>query len=628
MVPSRYKPEGKTELTESCKFPSEKLSWKVTPRGITLEFPLGETEEFFGFGLQMKGFACRHTKKVIRSNADPVANTGDAHAAVPFFVSTAGYGVCVDSLRSVEFYCGYPHRCREEEESYEVKASFEGLYDAKKTAWEEYMMIHVPVAKGVTLYVFEGDTITDVVAEYNRFSGGGCLPPLWGLGNTYRCYTKYTQDQVLETACSFRKAKIPVSCIGLEPGWQTHTYSCSYRVNEEQFPNFKKLVGDLKAEHMELNLWEHAFTHPSSPIYEELKPCSGDVPVWNGLVPDFSLREATDIFAGYHEKSFTSLGVSGFKLDECDGSDYTGSWTYPNSAQFPSGLDGEQMHNCFGILYQQAVLKALGNTRTYSQVRNSGAFAASYPFVLYSDLYDHKDFIRALCTSGLSGLLWCPELREGKSKEDLLRRLQTVVFSALSMVNAWYIDGVPWEQLGCREEAAELLRLRMRLVPYLYSAFYLYRETGKPPVRPLVADYSGDPATYRCDDQYLLGDVFLVAPMVAGEEERKVYLPQGGWYDFWTNEKLEPGEHTVRTGNIPVFVKEGSLLPLAEPASYLGEDTVFELELRKYGMGGSALLVEDDGVTRNVPVTLFTVDGSEKELPSKRYHIKSVTEIL
>ena len=78
MVPSRYKPEGKTELTESCKFPSEKLSWKVTPRGITLEFPLGETEEFFGFGLQMKGFACRHTKKVIRSNADPVAKIGRA----------------------------------------------------------------------------------------------------------------------------------------------------------------------------------------------------------------------------------------------------------------------------------------------------------------------------------------------------------------------------------------------------------------------------------------------------------------------------------------------------------------------------------------------------------------------
>ena len=48
LVPSRYKPEGKTELTESCKFPSEKLSWKVTPRGITLEFPLGETEELLG----------------------------------------------------------------------------------------------------------------------------------------------------------------------------------------------------------------------------------------------------------------------------------------------------------------------------------------------------------------------------------------------------------------------------------------------------------------------------------------------------------------------------------------------------------------------------------------------------
>lgn len=628
-VPSLYKPESLLDAGGECrKFPEKKLAWRVTPRGIVLEFPLSEGEELFGFGLQLKGFACRHTKKVLRSNADPVANTGDSHAPVPFFVSTAGYGVCVDTLRMAEFYCGYPRQCREGQDAYAPVDSTEELYAAKETAAEEYMIISVPVAQGVTLTIFEGETITEVVSQYNLYSGGGCLPPLWGLGNTYRCYTKYNANQILETAGYFREEGLPVSCIGLEPGWQTHAYSCSFRVNEELYPDFKGMVGELRREHFHLNLWEHAFTHPSSPLYRELKPYSGDLPVWNGLVPDFALEEASERFAAYHRREFVEAGVTGFKLDECDGSDYTGSWTYPNCSEFPSGLDGEQMHQCFGVLYQQAMLRALGSQRTYSQVRNSGAYAASYPFVLYSDLYDHKDFIRGVCTSGLSGLLWCPELREGKTKEDLIRRLQTVVFSSLSMINGWYIDGIPWEQLDCREEARELLCMRMRLVPYLYSAFYTYHTTGKPPVRPLVSDYTEDRNTYGCDDQYLLGDCLLVAPMVAGEEERQVYLPQGEWYDFWTEERVEAGFHRVRTEKIPVFVKSGSLLPLAEPLPYADGETVFDLELRRYGRGGKAILVEDDGDTIGAKAEIHELDGTERELPGSRYRIRSVREIL
>src|SRR5207244_4842647 len=120
---------------------------------------------------------------------------------------------------------------------------------------------------------------------------------------------------------------------------------------------------------------------------------------------------------------------------------YAGGWAFPNLSTFPSGCDGEQMHALFGLRYQHALLEQFNkrNRPTYGLVRSSGALAAPYPFVLYSDLYDHRQFIRGLVTSSFSGLLWCPEVRDAKTPGDLIRRLQSVVFSPLAMINAWSI---------------------------------------------------------------------------------------------------------------------------------------------------------------------------------------------
>ncbi|MFV0400602.1 MAG: TIM-barrel domain-containing protein [Oscillospiraceae bacterium] len=595
-VPSLYKQLGEELITEPKNFDPESISFRETPVGFLLEFPLTAEEELYGFGLQLKGFRCKHKKKVVRSNADPVADTGDSHAPVPFFVSTRGYGICVDTLRNATFYCGYTKSGGAvQQKTSAINDNTGDLYAVRQQESATTMIIDIPVAKGADLYVFEADTITEVVAAYNRFSGGGCQPALWGLGVTYRCYTKYGEAEVLEAARYFRENQIPCDCIGLEPGWQTQTYSCSFAVSRERFPHFEEMVGELRENGFQINLWEHAFTHPTSPIHEAMEPLSGEYLVWGGLVPDFALPEARRRFAEYHRETFVDKGIHAFKLDECDGSDYTGGWSYPDCTAFPSGLDGEQMHHLYGTLYQQAILEALGENRTLSQVRNAGAFAAPYPFVLYSDLYDHADFIRGVCTSGLSGLLWTPELREGANAKDLLRRLQTLVFSAQCLINAWYIDGFPWEQFGCREQVRELLELRMSLVPYLYSAFRRYRTEGIAPIRPLVSDYSSDAETYSRDDAYLFGDSLLVAPLTAAQDSREVYLPAHGWYDFWTGEHLPAGRHTVSGEQIPVFVKENCILPLAKPVQSISPETVFELTLRTYGHGGEFHLEEQIG---------------------------------
>lgn len=236
--------------------------------------------------------------------------------------------------------------------------------------------------------------------------------------------------------------------LGLEPGWHSHSYSCTYKWSN-LFPHPQEMIDDMTAQGYKLNLWEHVYVYPKAPFYEKLVPYSGDYEVWNGLVPDFATKEACQLFEDYHRDTFVKQGIAGFKLDECDNSDYNPSnWAFPDSTEFPSGMDGEQMHMTIGTLYQNLIYRIYQqeNRRTYSQVRSSGALAASLPFVLYSDLYDHKQFIRGVVNAGFSGLLWCPEVRDCANGDDLLRRLQTVVFSGHALINSWRIPSPPWKQ--------------------------------------------------------------------------------------------------------------------------------------------------------------------------------------
>lgn len=538
------------------KYDLSKIQFKTTKRGCLLEFPLEYGEEVFGFGLQLKGFNHKGHKLCLRTNSDPVSYTGDSHAPVPFFVTNMGYGMYFDTARYIEVYCGYgKNKNRTPKENNVVIASAEDLYEKNELKETTVMTVEVPVAKGIDVYIFEGQSICDIVSEYNMFSGGGCDAPEWGLGVWYRCNAKFTGEQVIKTAKYFREKDIPCDVLGLEPGWQSSSYSCSYVWDKERFSNYNEVIQYLLDNNYHINLWEHAFIGATSPIYKKMTEYSGDYEVWQGLVPDFSIPESQQIFAQYHKTMLIDKGIDGFKLDECDNSDYVSDWSFPNCAEFPGGMDGEQYHSMFGILYMQTILKALDGKPTFSEVRNAGALSASYPFVLYSDLYDHKDFIRGVVNAGFSGLLWSPEVRDAKSKKDFIRRLQTNVFSVQCLINAWYCEDAPWLAWDCEDEVRDLLKVRMSLIPILKHAFGEYKKTGKPPIRALVADYTNDRETYSIDDEYIFCDKLIVAPMTAEETERTVYLPNGEWLDYWTKESVDNGWFTVKTENIPVFEK-------------------------------------------------------------------------
>lgn len=402
-------------------------------------------------------------------------------------------------------------------------------------------------------------------------SGGGADIPEWGLGIWYRNVSSSGDKDWLAMAKKFKEQDIPCSVFGLEPGWQSKAYSCSYVWSPERAANHKEFLKQMKDMGYRVNMWEHAFVHPSSPIYDSIEKFSGDYDVWKGLVPDFSMPETRKAFTDYHKKNIVDEGVSGFKLDECDGSDFTNGWSFPNSAEFPSGLDGEQMHSLIGILYQQTI-NSMFKEPSMHQVRNSHALASPYPFVLYSDLYGHKDYIRGMANMGFSGLLWMPEVRIADSVKDLIRRIQTVILSPLAQIDAWYIPNPPWEQINRAKNNAgeimenheevtnmcrELFKFRYKLVPYLKEAFDRYRDEGIPPFRALVVDYPKDAETYNIEDQYMMGDKYMAAPLTAESDTRRFYIPETGWKHYKTGEVYEKGWHekTFELMELPLFVK-------------------------------------------------------------------------
>lgn len=619
---------------------------------LVLSFPLTEQEAVYGLGLQFMRMNQRGRTRFLRVNSDPKQDTGETHAPVPFFVTDRGYGVLIDTSRIVSVHCGSTVRL----EDTRPEAALDRNTDSGWTATPLSSRIEVRLPEeGANVYVFGGPSAAKAVNRYNLFCGGGVLPPKWGLGFWHRVPKLYTDKETIAEAREFRERGIPCDVIGLEPGWRSRSYPVTYEWDGERFPDPAGFVRELAEQGFRVNLWEHPYVSPGAAIYDPLKPLSGSHTVWGGLAPDYTLEAAQALYVRQHEEKHVEIGVSGYKLDECDGSELTNhSWMFPAHASFPSGSDGEQMRQMYGLLFQKMTtdLYRKHNRRTYGLVRASNAAASTMPYVLYSDLYDHKQFVRALCNASFGGLLWTPEVRKAGSGEEWIRRMQAVCFSPMAMLNAWGDGTKPWSFPEAEPVIRHYIELRMRLLPYLYTAFARYRFEGLPPFRamPLAFDSAEQyraaasakgPEQYRAvsasrgaeqnraaaamgpeaeevlnttdaaygkrktrewDDQFLMGDDLLVAPVFAGERERDVLLPPGAWYGLETGVRYEGGR-IVRVEapleRIPLFVREGAVIPTmpARPhAPKAGERT--PLEWLHFGQApGRGLLYDDDGET-------------------------------
>lgn len=617
------------------------MTVRKQPDGYLLRIPLKDDERIYGMGIQYFRQNQRGKTRWLRINSDPCADNGESNAPVPYYISSCGYALLIDTARIVTIWCGSSARLAHKDKLGEKDCVSDDTFTW--TPPSDEMEIFIP-GDGARLYFFAGKDVAECVRRYNLFSGGGCLPPLWALGFWHRVGRDYTQEQVLAEAEEFRDRGYPCDVIGLEPGWQSNSYPCSLEWSH-RFPSPAKMCRKLLGKGFRVNTWQHLYLSEKSSVYEEMLAHCGDYTVWGGIVPDLCDSEAVRLMHRQWSEYQISVGVSGMKLDECDGSELTKfSWIFPPHAHFSYGGSGEEYRQRMGVLYQHEIYKAYRTRgiRTFGLSRAGGPCAAPLPFGIYSDLYSHEQYLRALVNAGYCGMLWVPEVRSAKNAEDWLRRFQTAVFSPVTMLNGWCDKLMPWSFATVAGQVRRLLELRMRLIPYVYTLFYEYYETGMPVCRPmniefgarageLSAEYervSGfkkehpwDVFEDELDAQYMFGPSLLVAPLVCGQREKIIWLPPGKWYNFFTGEEMEGGIFLKRRYSleeVPVFVRGGSILPLALPAQNTSCQSG-EIEAVVYGEGyAECLLYEDDGESYRCldgekRVTHLSTEGAGKE---------------
>ncbi len=532
------------------------IHFKLLPSGALAEMEVDSNERFYGFGMQTNSFSQRGMRRDIRTNAAPTGDVGFGHAVMPFFISSKGYGILINTSRYTTFYMASVEKMNAKDVTVDtanshVKLAVEDLYGSSNNNAAAIQML-VTGTQGMEVYFIDGPTMLNVMQRYNLFSGGGALPPLWGLGFEYRAKGDFTSNEIEKLGDYFRDKHIPCDIFGIEPGWQTNVYSCSYLWNKKNFPQPDSFIHNINNKGLKLNLWEHAYTSPNSLIYKNITAYSANYKVWNGAVPDFTLQQAKNIFCGFHDSALVQKGIAAFKLDECDAAEYNRAkeeWSFPDITQFPGGMDGIQMRQVFGYLYQKSMLDIYNkyNRRTLFDVRASYLFASPFTSVIYSDMYNHADYVRMIVNSAFAGVNWSPELRETSNDAELIRRMQTTLLSSHMVANCWYLSLPPWLQYNkdknnnhellinaneLEQKAKKLIDLRMSLLPYLYNAFAKYHFEGTPVFRPLVMDYPEDKNVYNTDDEYMMGESILCAPFLDSSSTRNIYLPKGDWYRF------------------------------------------------------------------------------------------------
>jgi alpha-D-xyloside xylohydrolase len=611
------------------------IDWKAT-----LRLPLGEQEDIYGLGVDFS--TIRRNGQIFELHVDHwnrrAPTTGRTHAPVPLYISSRGFAVLFDSARYLKVSVGHGVRLAAKNPPPVVDRTTRTIRPTDPSQrpvpapWVSALrsdsievLAHAP---GFDVYVFAGPSPMDALRRYNLFCGGGALPPKWGLGFMSRLQTKSSAADVLADVEAFKKHRLPLDMVGLEPGWMNHAYPCSLEWDAARFPDPKAFLDQLEQHGVRANLWFNPYLGPPhGKLRQQLLPFAGSHLVWNGIVPDYTIPAAREIFKQHlktHVLAPNLRALGGFKVDEVDGYD---RFLWPETATFPSGTHAEQMRQTYALLVQRMVYDVYreANQRTMGQVRGTNAGASPFPFVIYNDNYDFAEYITAVVNSGFAGVLWSPEVRGSDNPNDMLRRVQAVSFSPLALYNGWASEQKLWTHPTVLAGIRASLQLRLQLLPYLYQSFAQYHFDGTPVIRPLqlvtTARAAGTPpgagaaldatanpyetpaALKEIKDQYLLGDSLLVAPIAPQAKSRTVVLPAGRWYDFYTGKFAGENtslEVTPTNDQIPLFVRDGALIPrLAgerERAPTATERPV--LEVWHYGeAAGQLRFYDDDGET-------------------------------
>ena len=451
-----------------------------------------------------------------------------------------------------------------------------------------------------------------LMAEYARLTGHPEMPPLWAFGYQQSHRTLSSHEEVLAEAKTFREKKLPCDALiylgtGFCPsGWNTENGSFSW--NKRVFRDPKQAIDELHQEHFRVVL--HSVI-----LEDKLQGTVHDA--CNVVRFD---KEQIGCAWDAHRKTF-ALGVDGWWPDEGD----------------PLGIEARLARN---RMYWEGPQLDRPDERPYALHRNGFAGMQRYASFLWSgDVYSTWETLKVhvpiAINTGLTGIpYWGTDIggfvpTKEFTAELYLRWFQFGAFCTLFRCHgrAWKLR-LPWGwntgETGPTEisgyngsalpDPSELhnpqvepicrkyLELRYRMLPYLYSAVREAALTGMPVMRSLWLHYPNDPEAVKRGDEYLWGRDVLVAPVVErGATSRRVYLPRGHWYDFWTNERFDGGreiERSVDLETLPLFVREGAILPFGPVKQYVNENVHGPLSITVYpGADGEFHFYEDDGVS-------------------------------
>jgi alpha-glucosidase len=447
-------------------------------------------------------------------------------------------------------------------------------------------------------YLIAGDPAR-ALTTFSQLTGRPALPPSWSLGYHQSRWGYTCEEDIRAVVASFIKHDLPLSAIHLDID-----YMRGYRVftiDPQRFPDLPSLAGELHKRDVRLVAITNpgVKVDPDYPLYQQGlaqgsfitlpggRPLTGVVWPGDTAFPDFSNSEARQWWGQQYAHLFNS-GIDGVWHDMNEPASFStaGGATLPFSARSHmegAGGDHLESHNLYGLLMNRAAFEGLQTLyperRPWIFSRSGWVSQARYAWVWTGDVETSWEGLRqtvaTLISLGLSGIPFVGSDIGGftgnPSAELYLRWFQMAAFTALFRTHSaiGVAEREPWvfDELHT-SLIRDFLRLRQRLLPYLYTLSWQASQTGWPLVRPLFWDNPQDQRLWCVEDTFLLGDALLVAPILySAETARKIKLPAGAWFDFWDESCLEGPADIERPAyleRIPLLVRNHSLLPLAE----------------------------------------------------------------
>jgi len=478
---------------------------------------------------------------------------------------------------------------------------------------------------GADIYFFLAENFTRANTLLTSIIGTFPLPPLWSLGYQQSRWSYEDERRVLEVYEGYMKRDIPLDVIYLDINYMDR-YRC-FTINENNFPDLSKLREKLGETRLVAIIDAGIAVAEDYSIYIQalkkdflIKKNSGQIfqgRVWPGDCGflDF-YREDVRNWWGAQYKFLLERGIDGFWNDMNEPSIFSIRRTFPKNL-ISGGKEHRAHHNSYGMMMSKGSFDGLEkiNTeqRNFVLTRSSYPGGQNYAWMWTGDNSATWEFLRLslrqIISLGLSGQpLSGADVGGFRGTPEsllLLRWTQLGIFYQLfrNHSSQGTKNQEPWE-FGdeilkyCREA----IRLRYKLLPYIYTQIFLSSQGDGPLVRPMF--YFGDSIEEKwTETQFYFGRDILVAPVLEETDSKEVYLPQGAWYDFHSSEKIQGGrciEISVDLGSIPMFVKEGSVIPLSKEIGVNSYTTISSgVELLAFGEKAEGLLYMDDGISKD-----------------------------